>query len=102
MSNDDLSTLRDQVKELDKTAFTLAKERWNDGTLTKQRQAEAEEAQAELRRVARTLRSNHEGAYESMSETISEALLDFKFAINGVKGVSLRMNQFMDEHAGRR
>lgn len=88
-----------KVAPLDSRAFELAIARWRSGApLEPELKEEAERSQKQLREIARALRSTSPGVYNRLSETISEALLDLKYALTSPQGVSLRLNQYMDDN----
>jgi hypothetical protein len=92
-----LNGLRAKLATIDERAFQLAIERWRRGSaLEPADRDEAERAQKDLREIARELRGSRPDLYEQFSETISEALLDLKYALTAPQAVSLRLNQYMD------
>ncbi|HML98990.1 MAG TPA: hypothetical protein PKD75_10960 [Tepidiformaceae bacterium] len=93
----DVDAWKAKLAPIDERAFELAIERWRTGSpLEPAMRAEAERAQQELRELARELRTSHPGVYDRLSDTISEALLDLKYALTAPQAVSLRLNQYMD------
>lgn len=91
-----------RLSPLDERAFDLAIERWRTAApLEPAKRTEAERAQKELREIARELRASRPAIYDRLSDSISEALLDVKYALTAPPGVSLRMNQYMDSNPQR-
>ncbi len=96
-SPSDVDAWKARIAPIDERAFELAIERWQTGApLESSMRAEAERAQKELREIARELRASRRAIYDRLSDTISEALLDLKYALTAPPGVSLRLNQYMD------
>ena len=98
----DVSDWNERISQIDRRAFELATERWRNGgvPLDQGLETEAERVRTELRDIARELRSSSPDSYLRVAETISEALLDLKYAANGSQAVSLRLNQYMEEGGG--
>lgn len=87
----------ERIEPLAQRAFELAVARWESGApLDETRMAEIREKQAELRELARELKDDHPDIYRGFSDLISEALLDYKYALNAPPATSLRLHHYIE------
>ena len=98
-SSDSIESWSDKIKPLADRAFELAVARWErDAPLDEAAIAEARQKQAELRGLAKELKENHPHIYKRFSDLISEALLDYKYALNAPPATSLRLHHYIEDH----
>ena len=94
---DQTADMRQTVETISKRAFDLAKARWHAGAaLAENDQASARELQSQLRQLADQLRHDQPKLYRSISDTISEGLLDLKYALNAPPATSLRLHHYIE------
>lgn len=94
---DQTPDMQRNVETISKQAFALAVARWHSGVaLAESDQARARELQAQLRELAGQLRHDQPKLYTSVSDTISEGLLDLKYALNAPPATSLRLQQYIE------
>lgn len=88
---------RQKIESLSDRAFELAVARWQSGEpLDEATTAETRQLQSELRELAQELSEDHPDVYQTFSSTISEALLDFKYALDAPPATSLRLHHYIE------
>jgi hypothetical protein len=98
----DKDTLRESVEALSKTAFDQAVVRWQRKTpFAEDMVSELRRLKEELRHLAIDLRQTHPDLHRTLSNTISEALLDFKYAIDAPLGTSIRLHHYIERQEAR-
>jgi predicted ATPase len=91
----DLST--DEIEAISTQAFDLAETVAQDPGRRAELHATAESLREKLKQLATELRAKDPEAYEQVSDTVSEALLDLKYVIRETEGVSLRLNKVIQD-----
>ena len=88
---------RAMVAMLSKQAFDFAVARWQKGSaLTESELDQVRQLQTQLRQLAEQLRRDQPKLYASVSDTISEGLLDLKYALNAPPATSLRLHHYIE------
>lgn len=94
---DQSQDVRMTVETLSKRAFDLAVVRWQKGSaLAESEQDQVRQLQTQLRQLAEQLRHDQPKLYSSVSDTISEGLLDLKYALNAPPATSLRLHHYIE------
>jgi hypothetical protein len=92
--------VRIAVETLSKQSFGFAVARWQKGSaLAESELDQVRQLQAQLRQLAEQLRRDQPKFYTSVSDTISESLLDLKYALNAPPATSLRLHQYIESQA---
>jgi hypothetical protein len=98
----ELEKWRLRLTPLERQAFELAVRRWQLGApLAGETLAETLRLQQELRALAQELRDRHPKVYRVLAPVISEALLDFNYALKVPPAVSLRFHHYLEAQEGR-
>ena len=88
---------RKMVETISKQAFALAQARWQKGSaLAENDLDQVRQLQSRLRQLADQLRHDQPKLYTSVSDTISESLLDLKYALNAPPATSLRLQHYIE------
>jgi hypothetical protein len=92
--------LRTKIRTLEQAAFELAVARWQYGApLPETDLANARLLQAELRELVAEVRQHYPKLHASLSDMVSEAMLDFKYAINAPPATSLRLHHYIESQS---
>ena len=101
--SDDQEQWRQRITPLAERAFALAVSRWQrTAPLERDELAEAQQGQAALRQIADELRARYPGGGHPFAALISEALLDYKYAIDAPPATSLRLHHYIESQSGSR
>ena len=85
------------VETISKRAFDFAVARWQKGSaLTESEQEQVRQLQTQLRQLAEQLRRDQPKLYPPVSDTVSEGLLDLKYALDAPPATSLRLHQYIE------
>lgn len=85
------------VETLSKQAFDFAVARWQKGSaLAESELDQVRQLQTQLRQLAEQLRREQPKLYTSVSDTISEGLLDCKYALSAPPATSLRLHHYIE------
>ena len=85
------------AEALSKQAFDFAVARWQKGSALDEGQLEqVRQLQVQLRQLAEQLRHEQPKLDASVSDTISEGLLDLKYALTAPLATSLRLHHYID------
>src|SRR5512143_983466 len=88
---------RKMVETISKQAFALAVARWQKGSaLAENDLDQARQLQTQLRQLTDQLRREQPKLHTSVSDTISEGLLDLKYALNAPPATSLRLQHYIE------
>lgn len=93
----DREAWRQKIEPISEQAFELAVRRWEDKTPPDEVvEVEIRSLQDELRFLADELRRDHPRLYRDFSSTVSEALLDFNYALHTPPATSLRLHHHIE------
>ncbi len=97
-----LEEWRLRLTPLEKQAFELAVSRWQRGApLEGETLAETLRLQQELRALTQELRGRHPKIHGALAPIISEALLDFNYALKAPPALSLRLHHYLEAQEAR-